>query len=110
MALFQGTKGGSLLVIDIAISVRKLERHNSPLIGLLHPDGHVGHLVHALGDEAHHVLAGERGGLVGLGQLALVLQELAQVGVGAQRGVRGCARKETFQGRAPTLNKLRNCE
>ena len=65
---------------------------HSPLIGLLHAHGHVGHLVDALGDEAHHVLAGERGGLVGLGQLALVLQELAQVGVGTQRRVRGSAR------------------
>ena len=48
---------------------------NSPLVGLLHLDGHVGHLLADLADELDHVLGRQRGSLRRLRKLRVQLQE-----------------------------------
>lgn len=50
-----------------------------PLVGLLHLGGVGADLVAELGDGPHHVLAGERRGLIRLGKLRIQLEELSEL-------------------------------
>ena len=88
----QGTFGAiclCLLFLECPTSFHQLCLwvHVLPFISLLHLEGHGGNAVAHFADQPHDALAGQGGGLAGLREVGVHLQELPEVGVGPERGV-----------------------